>query len=150
MKTMWQQVAYVSLFAALACGAEGAEGGTDLRQQWLERAPVQYVAKSCSTGFGMRACWVSAVDAGVPVASREQLGGGEWQDEDTASDVVAGIINAATREENDGCTRRITQHETYAFPSQVYSDCGEEGSGVRITCFVPDTLDLSLCEPVTP
>lgn len=136
----------MGLLAVLACGGESAGDETAFIQLWLDTAPQQYVAKSCSTGFTQRACTVSAVEAGQPVATRTQIAEGGWEDVDPARDVVRMMLDAATREEDDGCQRRVTQHETYAFPSQVYWDCGEEGWGSRLTCFAEGTLDLSRCQ----
>ena len=143
MKSM--RVAYLGLLAVLACGGDPAGEDTDWQQLWLETAPQQYVAKVCSTGFTVPSCTISAVDAGVAVAEQYQVADDPWQDEVPPSDVVAGILNAATRDPEQGCKRRVTQHETYAFPSSVYSDCGEEGWGIMVSCFVPDTLDLERC-----
>lgn len=146
MKAIWHRVACLSMFA-LACGGEDADDGTDLKQQWLESAPLQYVAKACSTGFTVRTCSISAVDAGVPVAMRQQEPFSEdWQDVAEPRDVIAGILNRASGEADKGCKLRVTPHETYAFPESVFESCEGEGYGVEISCFVPDTLDLSLCE----
>lgn len=143
MKSM--RVAHVSLLAALACGAESTGGDTDLRQLWLETAPQQYVARVCSTGFIMRTCTVSAVDEGQAVATQAQLGGSAWEEVQPAVDVVEGMLNAAERDAEEGCQRRVTQHEAYAIPSLVYRDCGEEGWGIELSCFAADTLDLARC-----
>lgn len=139
------RVAYLGVLAALACSGEATGDGADLKQLWLETAPRQYVAKVCSTGFTMRTCSVSAVEEGQPVAEQAQEGDGVWEDEVPPSDVVAGMLNAATREADDGCEQRVTQHELYAFPARVYTDCGEEGWGIQVSCFAADTLDLSRC-----
>jgi hypothetical protein len=146
---MKSRLAYLGLLAVLACGGEDEGGGPDLKQQWLESAPLQYVARSCSAGFTARSCSVSAVSDGVAVAERERRPDSEiWEDVEPPSDVIASILNAATREVvvAEGCERRITQHEQYAFPSSVFTWCYNEGVGVQIGCFVADTLDLSLCE----
>jgi hypothetical protein len=144
---MKSKLAYLGFLAALACGGEDADDGTDLKQQWLESAPQQYVARLCSTGFTMRSCSVSAVDAGLPVAEQEQAVGRDvWQDAVPPSDVIESILNRAARKADEGCTLRITQHEMYAFPSSVFESCYSEGYGARIECFVPDTLDLSVCQ----
>lgn len=140
------RVARAGLLAALACGGEAEEDGADLKQLWLETAPRQYVAKVCGTGFIMHTCTVSAVDAGQAVATQAELGGGVWQDVEPAVDVVDGLLNSAARAPEKGCQRRVTQHEAYAFPSRVYTDCREEGWGIELACFAPDTLDLSRCQ----
>ncbi len=140
--------AYLGLLA-LACGGEGADDDDDtaLKQLWRDTAPQQYVAKSCSTGFTARACTVSAVDQGQVVAAQQQLGSdGAWTDAVPPSDVVEGMLNAASGKPDRGCERRVTQHETYPIPKLVYSDCGMEGWGIELTCFVADTLELSRCQ----
>jgi hypothetical protein len=70
---------------------------------------------------------------------------GPWRPEQPAEDVVAEMISASTRD-IDGCERRVEEHGTYAFPERVYFDCGEEGWGLRVTCFVAGTLDLARCQ----
>lgn len=113
----------------------------------MESAPQQYVAKACTTGFTMRFCSVSAVDAGLPVAQVVQRTDSDgWEVADPPSDVIYSILNRASREPDEGCTLRVTQHEAYAFPSNVFESCVGEGSGVQISCFVADTLDLSRCQ----
>lgn len=143
MKSM--RVAYLAVLAAVACGGEAPDDGPDLKQLWLETAPQQYVARLCSTGFTARSCTVSAVSDGQAVAAQSRLGDGEWEDEDPPVDVVASMLNAATLEADDGCERRVTLHETHAFPSLVYTDCGQEGWGTEISCFEADTVDLGRC-----
>ena len=95
---MRHQLAYVGLFLALACGGEDAGDGTDLEQQWLESAPQQYVAKTCTTGFTLRMCTVSSVEAGVPVATLAQDPAGAWAASEPAKDVVEGILNVSRKE----------------------------------------------------
>ena len=34
----------------------------------------------------------------------------------------------------------------YGYPSQIYFSCAQEGWGLRVTCFEPDTVDGSRCE----
>jgi hypothetical protein len=144
---MKSRLAYLGFLVALACGADDADDGAELKQQWLESAPQQYVARLCSTGFSARFCSVSAVAAGVPVAEQERAPGSDvWQDAEPPSDVVESIFNFATRKADEGCTLRMTRHQMYAFPSSVYESCKEEGWGLEIQCFIADTLDLSLCQ----
>jgi hypothetical protein len=151
MKAIWQRLAYLGLFsAALACGGEDEDSAVDVQQQWLESAPQQYVAKACSTGFTIRTCSVSAVSAGVPVAQLAQVPqlpeSDAWEVVEPPGDVIVSVLNRSLREADEGCTLRVTQHETYAFPSRVFESCMGEGAGVEISCFVADTLDLSLCQ----
>lgn len=141
-----RRLAHIGLLGALACGDE-LDRWRDAKEQWPENAPEQYVAKSCGTGFGPRFCTVSAVRDGEPLEMLVQSPDGAWQAREPAEDVVLGMLDAATRnDEADGCDRRIEAHPTYEFPSKVYDDCGEEGSGIEITCFVEGTIDVAQCQ----
>jgi len=139
-----RRLAYIGLLGALACG-DDLERWRDARDQWPENAPEQYVAKSCGTGFGPHFCTVSSVRDSVPLETLVQSPDGAWQAREPAEDVVLGILDAAT-EDSDGCDRRITAHPTYEFPQRVYDDCGEEGYGIEITCFVEGTVDVAQCQ----
>lgn len=140
------RVAYLAWLAALACSGDAAPDDTDWRQRWLETAPQQYVAKVCSTGFVMRTCSVSAVDAGQAVAARSRLGDSDWEEREPPVDAMEGLLSAAERDTEESCERRVTRHETYDFPARVYTDCGEEGWGVALACFAEGTLELTRCQ----
>jgi hypothetical protein len=129
----------------LACGGEDSESAEEAILRWRESAPQQYVATSCSEGFTARFCTVSSVDSGEPVETLVQDPSGAWQPEDPAEDVVEGILSASKRS-TDGCERRVEAHRTYDFPERVYFDCGEEGWGLRVTCFEAGTLELARCQ----
>jgi hypothetical protein len=133
------------LLGALACGGEGTLGSEEALARWRESAPQQYVARSCGEGFSARSCTVTSVDSGEPVETLVQDWSGSWQPAETPVDVVEGILSASTQD-TDGCKRRVESHPAYAFPERVYFDCGEEGWGLRITCFEAGTLDLARCQ----
>jgi hypothetical protein len=117
-------------------------------EQWQARAPERYVIGTCGYGAAVPACSVEAVDEGRLVSrSSRFLPGEPWTttpiDDDT--DPVASLFEQAGRS-IDGCTTSFTLDPIYAYPSQIYFDCGQEGWGVRVTCFEPDTLDASRCQ----
>jgi hypothetical protein len=64
---------------------------------------------------------------------------------DDGTEPIASLFAYARRSSAD-CTTSYELDPVYAYPSQIYTDCGQEGSGVRVTCFEPDTLDASLCQ----
>jgi hypothetical protein len=143
---MRRMMAGLGSFGVLACGGAETESGLDAKQRWLDRAPQQYVAKSCSQGFVAPTCTVSSVEAGEAVETQVQDLSGAWQAEEPARDVVDEILSESTGDTGDGCERRVEPHPTYAFPAEVYFDCSEEGWGLAITCFEADTLDLARCQ----
>jgi hypothetical protein len=139
-----RRLAYIGLLGALACG-DDLERWRDAKEQWPENAPSQYVAKSCGTGFVARFCTVSSVQDGEPLETLVQSPDGAWEAREPPEDVVMGMLEAAT-EDADGCDRRVDAHPTYEFPAEVYDDCGEEGYGIEITCFVEGTIDIAQCQ----
>ena len=117
-------------------------------EQWRARAPERYVISTCGTGFGIPSCSVEVVDGGRLVSrSNRFLPSEPWAAApiDDGIEPVASLFEQARRS-IDGCTTSFQLDPVYAYPAQVYFDCGEEGFGVRVACFEPDTLDGSLCQ----
>jgi len=117
-------------------------------EAWQARAPEQYVIRTCGYGLGPPACSIAAVDQGQLVSrSNRFLPDEPWATApiDDGTDPVESLFDEAGRS-IDGCTTSFELDPVYAYPSQIYFDCGEEGWGVRVTCFEPDTVDASRCQ----
>jgi len=133
-----------------ACGG-GAGGPTqaveDHREQWSSSHPQDYVIEICETGFA-RGCTLGSVSGGQVVAQRTGQAPGELSDTVPSSEEpVAALfarVDAAAGSKNCSVSR-LTFDPNYGYVSEYYSDCGEEGSGEQVTCFKPDSLDLSSC-----
>jgi hypothetical protein len=122
--------------------------GTQPRSEWQARAPERYVISTCGYGAGVPSCSVEAVDEGRLISrSNRFLPGEPWAPApiDDGTDPVASLFDQAGRS-IDGCSTSFELDPIYAYPSQIYFDCGQEGWGVRVTCFEPDTLDGSRCQ----
>jgi hypothetical protein len=116
--------------------------------EWQARAPERYVIRTCGYGAVPPSCTVEAVDDGRLVSrSNSSLSGEPWASApiDDGNEPVAALFDQAGRS-IEGCSTSFELDPIYAYPSQIYFDCGEEGWGVRVTCFEPDTLDSSRCE----
>ena len=127
---------------------DSAEAQPSMEKRWRARAPEQYVITTCSYGAAPPSCALDAVEAGRLVSrSTRFLPGEPWvpAPTDGAQEPVASLFDQARRS-TDGCTTSFELDPVYAYPSQVYVDCEQEGWGVRVTCFEPDTLDGSRCQ----
>lgn len=116
-------------------------------EQWQARAPKRYVISICGYGASAPGCSVVAVDEGRLVSrSNRFLPSDPWVPAPIgdAQEPVASLFDEAGRS-IDGCTTSFELDPVYAYPSRIYFDCGEEGWGVQVTCFEPDTLDSSRC-----
>ena len=126
---------------ALACGGSADVG--EMREQWSDSAPERYVVKTCNTGFAARVCNISAVERQQPVLTEEQHAQGTWTPVQPPVDLIGRLFDRA--ESATSCERSVTADSVYGYPSDVYFNCGEEGSGVEVACFAADTLELETC-----
>lgn len=124
----------------VACG-DGVDAG-EIEREFRERAPEQYVVRSCAIGFSPRLCTVSSVQGAEPLESVVIGPQGEVTSAEP-TDPIARIIDGIA--DPDDCDVRVETDPQYRYPSEVYFDCGEEGWGERVTCFVPDSLELERC-----
>lgn len=126
----------------LACGG-GSVDARAIRLEWQSRAPSSYVARECETGFSAPFCTASAVQSFEPIETWQRDLKGDWSPSDSLIDPVELIISSL--EHNRGCDERATLDETYGYPASTHFDCGEEGYGYKVDCFVDDTVDVSRC-----
>jgi len=132
-------------------GTEPRDAGTEPRDAqralWQAKAPTTYVVKLCGYGFVAPGCSLQAVQDGRLVASESRfLPQDPWQPNETEAvpDPFESLF-AQLDSPPDGCRTSYQLDPTYAYPSEVYFDCGEEGWGTRVSCFKPDTLNLDEC-----
>lgn len=125
----------------------GTPAGDAKRNLWQSKAPSSYVVTTCGYGFTLPACSLQAVKDGHLVASENRfLSQDPWQpttdspDQDPFESLFAQLQSPPS-----GCRTSYEIDPVYAYPSQVYFDCGSEGWGTRVTCFEPDTLNLDEC-----
>jgi hypothetical protein len=130
------------LVFVVACGSSDPSK-EELREDWQARAPERYVAKVCGTGFGPRLCRVSAVENHQPLETFGEDFDHVWTRVEPM-DPIERMLDSLG--EHPSCDQRVETHRQYGFPTEVYFDCNEEGFGNEVTCFVPDTLDLRVCQ----
>jgi hypothetical protein len=121
----------------------------DERAEWHAKAPDAYVVGTCSTGFTLPACKLSAVEHGqVLQAEVETSADGSWAAIDKPSEPIEALF-ASAEGLSDDCELSIDFDDTFSYPTQVYFDCGAEGWGERVLCFTPGSVDLESCRGST-
>ncbi|HWO09315.1 MAG TPA: hypothetical protein VNN80_07540 [Polyangiaceae bacterium] len=126
----------------------GSAGPQPDVEKWQARAPERYVIRTCGQGAAIPSCSIEAVDEGRLVSrSLRFLPDEPWEPApiDDGQDPVADLFDEAGRS-IDGCTTSFELDPVYGYPSQIYFSCAQEGWGLRVTCFEPDTVDGSRCE----
>jgi hypothetical protein len=135
-----------SLTVLVACSGEEDESIARNRARWARSAPDQYVIAGCNTGFS-RSCSREVVVSGRVVAAEVALeAGAAWAPLDDAStwtDRAAAMFDDAA--DHSGSLRLLQFDAEWGFISEYYVDGGEEGWGGRITCFLPERVDLQSC-----
>ena len=118
------------------------------REQWEAKAPGSYVVSTCGTGFNLSAGSLYAVEDGRVLAVEQRIfPDGDWVPLPGAAEPIASLFDAA---DNPGdCDLSIDFDAAYSYPTELYFDCGEEGDGERVACFVPDSVDLEACRSAT-
>ena len=118
------------------------------RQEWLAKHPQDYVVEICGTGLSC-CCSLNAVSGGQVVASRSKLRGQDYKDGPIAGEPIATLFDQVAREvSSDNCDLEALQFDAkYSYVSDYYCSSGEEGGGAKVTCFQPDTTDLTACSP---
>lgn len=110
---------------------------------WSEREPSSYVFQTCGTGFAPRACTVTVVEEGRVVSTHDA------DDSDGFSPIEPSdaptLSDAFGTPSCDECRIRFRLDGEWGYVESYYADCGEEGYGDDVTCFVADTLDPEAC-----
>ncbi|WP_437967492.1 hypothetical protein WMF04_49455 [Sorangium sp. So ce260] len=135
---------------AMGCWLLAGCGGPDFdgnRATWRADRPEEYVISICGTGFAGGDCTVAAVSGNTVVRSGIGAPGGGWTFAETPeqADPVEALFDRAERQ-SDACElTRIEFDERYGYVADFYVSCGEEGSGEQVSCFQPDTSDVTRC-----
>jgi hypothetical protein len=131
---------------AVACGSDEALLITAERSRFRALAPEQYVIAACGTGLNA-ACVREVVIAGrVVTAEVAQRGSAAWRPVTELGvwvDQVTRMFDAAL---DEASSLRLLEFEPrwhYVSEYQL-SDGGEAGR--RVTCFLPNRVDLQRCE----
>ena len=145
MQRTWMLASLVLLHGALACKDHERLDPQALRREWAAKAPAQYVARVCASGFIQRSCTVSAVDQLQPVETLERVLDGEWTPSVDLVDPVESLV-ASYASGPDGCKVTIEHDAQLGYPQRVDVECSEESYTRSIDCFIADTLDVSRCQ----
>jgi hypothetical protein len=114
---------------------------------WLSHHPESYVVEICGTGFA-QGCTLSAVSAGQEIAVRVSFPSGMFEDVAVhPTEPIAALFERVSREvQSDNCDLKSLEFDSqYGYVSNYYCSGGEEGSGEKVECFKPGTVDLSAC-----
>jgi hypothetical protein len=137
---------FTSLALLVACSDDEDENIARQRAHWAERAPDQYVIAGCGTGF-TRSCSREVVVSGRVVAAEVAFNMGEaWMpldDVSTWTDRATAMFDDA--DAHSGTLRRLQFDAEWGFISEYFVDGNEEAWGARVTCFLPDRVDLQSC-----
>lgn len=144
MKTWAMMVAGCWLLA----GCNGADFD-DNRAKWRADRPAEYVIQICGTGFN-GGCTLAAVSGDTVVATAHSgidAPRGDWTfaEAPEQADPVEALFDRAERESDSCELRSVRFDDRYGYVADYYWDCGEEGSGEEVTCFQPDTSDVTRC-----
>jgi hypothetical protein len=113
-----------------------------LRGEWQELAPSQYVVKVCDTGFSVPSCTLAAVDAGVVTSAEVQSLDGPWTVTTLETEPLEVMFTqAASATEFEA---EPSYHYVLSYTQRNFS----ESWGKRVTCFVPDSQQLEDCRDV--
>jgi hypothetical protein len=124
------------------CGAAG-DPVAEHEMQWAESRPPTYVAEVCATGFAFGCTRVAVTGEKVIAARRGEARDLQFVDPATIEEPM-GRLFRAVRESR--CTvKNVSFDERFGYVTEYYQDCGEEGDGEKVTCFVPASVDLAVC-----
>jgi hypothetical protein len=114
---------------------------------WLSHHPESYVVEICGTGFAA-GCTLSAVAAGEEIAARSSFTPGMVNDVAVhQTEPIAALFERVSHAmRSNSCDLKSLEFDSqYGYVSNYYCSGGEEGSGEKVECFRPGTVDLSAC-----
>ena len=129
--------------ALFACGPDIDEK----RSEWRARAPETYVVGVCSYGLGGGPCWLSAVQQGSVIAAELKPSANQpWEPIAAPKEPIEQLFAAI-----DGvdCDLDVEFDRRFSYPRDFWLNCGEEGYGETVECFVPDSIELEACRSST-
>ncbi|WP_441288709.1 hypothetical protein ACSRUE_43465 [Sorangium sp. KYC3313] len=134
----------------------GDRGFDDNREKWRANRPEEYVISICGAGFEPLGCTLTAVSGDTVVAAARSQSdapsSGDWTfiAEPEQADPVEALFNDA-EDAGDHCELRdVYFDDRFGYVTYYYNDCGEEGGGVQVRCFQPDTSDATRCMECQP
>jgi len=131
---------------ALACGSDEEVRITAQRVRFRQLAPEQYVIASCETGLNA-ACVREVVIAGrVVTAEVAPRGSAAWRPVAELGlwvDQVTRMFDAAL---DEASSLRLLEFEPRWHYVSEYQLSGGGEAGRRVTCFLPNRVDLQRCE----
>ncbi|XXX76832.1 hypothetical protein WMF30_55200 [Sorangium sp. So ce134] len=133
----------------LLAGCGGPEFDEN-RAKWRADRPEEYVISICGTGFS-GGCTLAAVSGDTVVAAASSglrtPSAGDWTFAETPeqADPVEALFDRAEIEGESCELTRIDFDGRFGYVAEYYRDCGEEGSGEHVACFLPDTSDATRC-----
>ncbi|WP_437592361.1 hypothetical protein [Sorangium sp. So ce1000] len=132
----------------MGCWLLAGCGGPDFdenREKWRADRPAEYVISICGTGFE-HGCTLAAVSGDTVVAVAHGASG-DWTFADAPEqmDPVEALFDRAAHESDDCELDSVRFDDRYGYVADYYRNCGVEGSGERVTCFHPDTSDVTRC-----
>jgi hypothetical protein len=72
----------------------------------------------------------------------------KWNDWSDPREPIAAMFDRAEASgSNKDCkVTKLSFDDTWEFVSEYFAECGEEGSGEVVTCFVPNSQDIDACK----
>jgi hypothetical protein len=130
----------------------GEENFDQERERWRRERPDEYVIVVCETGLEV-GCTLEAVSGATIVTHAftlvESYGPDDWvlsEDYPRPGDPVEALFDRAEGASGDCDLDRVSFDDEFGYVEDYYLDCGEEGGGRRVTCFAPDTVDITKCD----
>jgi hypothetical protein len=124
--------------ALAACGPDIDEK----HDEWRAKAPDTYVVGVCSHGVLGRVCSLFAVEQGLVLAAEQWRAPLGWEPIVEPTEPIEAAFS--TIDETD-CDLDVTFDRRFSYPRDFWLNCGEEGYGETVECFVPGNLDLEVC-----
>ncbi|WP_437812922.1 hypothetical protein [Sorangium sp. So ce1078] len=142
MKTLG--VVAMGYWLLTGCGGPDFDGN---RAKWRTDRPEEYVISICGTGFASGDCTVAAVSGDTVVRSGSGAPDRGWTfaEMPEQADPVEALFDRAELESDDCELTHIEFDERYGYVTDYAMRCGQEGSGEEVTCFQPDTSDVTRC-----
>lgn len=137
---------------AVGCWLLAGCGGPDFdesRAKWREDRPEEYVISICSTGL-IGGCTLAAVSGDTVVAaahsgSRTPRGDWTFAEAPEQADPVEALFDRAEGESDNCENGSVRFDDRYGYVADYYWHCGTDGSGEEVTCFQPNTSDVTRC-----
>jgi hypothetical protein len=131
--------------SAVGCGNDEAALIVAERARFRELAPEQYVIAACGTGPGGTCTREVVIGGRVVTAELAAASDRAWRPVAELGawvDQVSSMFDAALEE--SGSLRALEFEPRWHYVSEYQPDAS--GAGRRVTCFLPDRVDLQQCQ----